>query len=165
MRYSATNLLIFSFLTLTTSNSHILCNLAIAPKLKLQLTHMQLRTSHNGIGRKILQASLTWKTIHELDGILNHAHQHQSWSTFKRKRMADQTSLLLEKTSLLLNQTRIFGSCSEIQDWSSWEGCNLICNPRKLSITSYFNHRKPAKHIHLLYLVHRGTNFTHFMID
>ena len=45
------------------------------------------------------------------------------------------------------------------------ERCNLIRNPSKLSITSYFNNMKPAKHIHLVYLVHCGPNFTYFMID
>jgi hypothetical protein len=68
-------------------------------------------------------------------------------------------SLLLEKTYILLNQTLMFGSCSQIQDWSGRKGCNLI------SISSYFNNMKPAKHLHLVYLVRRGPNFTHFMIN
>jgi hypothetical protein len=146
------------------ARSHILRNLSISPKLKLLMAHMQLCTSHNGAGRVMLQASLTWKTIHELHGIQNHAYQHQSWDTFKKKSMADQMSLLLEKTNIPLNHTRMFGSSSQIQDWSGREGCNLIRDPSKLSVTSYFNNMKPAKHIHLVYLVHRGPNFTHLII-
>jgi hypothetical protein len=41
---------------------------------------------------------------------------------------------------------------------------DLICDPSKLSITSYFNIMKPAKHIHLVYLVHRSPNLTLFVI-
>jgi hypothetical protein len=41
----------------------------------------------------------------------------------------------------------------------------LICDPIKLSVTSYFNNVKPTKHMHLVYLVHHDPNFTHFMID
>jgi hypothetical protein len=126
---------------------------------------MQLHTSHNGAGRVMLQASLTQKTIHELHSIQNHAYQHKSWDTFKRKGMMDQTSLLFEKMNILLNQAYMLGSCSQSQDWSGSEGCNLIHNPSKLSVTSYFNNMKPAKHVHLIYLLHCRPNFTHFMID
>jgi hypothetical protein len=143
--------------------SHILCNLAIAPKLKPQLNHMQLCTSHNGAGRLMLQASLTWKTIYELHGIQNHAYQHQSWDTSKRKRMANQMSLLLEKMYIPLNQTHMFGSCNQIQDWSGREGYDLIHNSSKLSVTSYFKNMNSVKHLHVVYLVHCGPNFTHFM--
>jgi hypothetical protein len=52
-----------------------------------------------------------------------------------------------------------------IQDWIGSKRCNLIRNPSKFSITSYFNNMKPAKHIHLVYLVHFVPNFTHFTID
>ncbi len=41
----------------------------------------------------------------------------------------------------------------------------MICDPSKLSITSYFNNMKPAKHIHLDYLVHRGPNLTCFVAN
>jgi hypothetical protein len=41
----------------------------------------------------------------------------------------------------------------------------LICDPSKLSISSYFNNMKPTKHIHLVYLVHHGPNFNHLVID
>jgi hypothetical protein len=41
----------------------------------------------------------------------------------------------------------------------------LICDPSKLSITSYLNYMKPAKHIHLAYLVHCVPNLTHFVIN
>ena len=77
----------------------------------------------------------------------------------------DQMSLLLEKMNILFHQTYMFGSCSQIQDWSGREGCDLIYNPSKLSITSYFNNMKPATHIHLVYLVHQGPNLTHFVIN
>jgi hypothetical protein len=59
----------------------------------------------------------------------------------------------------------MLGCCSQIQDRIGRERCNLIRDSSKLSITSYFNNMKPAKHIHLVYLVHCGPNFTHFMID
>jgi hypothetical protein len=79
--------------------------------------------------------------------------------------MADQASLLLEKKNVSLNQTHMFGSCSQVQNWRGREGCDLICNPSKLSITSYFNNMKPAKHIHLVYFVRCGLNLTHFVIN
>ena len=41
----------------------------------------------------------------------------------------------------------------------------LDLHPSKLSITSYLNYMKPAKHIHLAYLVHCGPNLTHFVIN
>ncbi len=41
----------------------------------------------------------------------------------------------------------------------------MICDPSKLSITSYFNNMKPAKRIHLVYLVHRGPKLTHFVVN
>jgi hypothetical protein len=41
----------------------------------------------------------------------------------------------------------------------------LIRNLSKLSITSYFNNMKPAKHIHLVYCVHHGPNLNHFVIN
>jgi hypothetical protein len=59
----------------------------------------------------------------------------------------------------------MLGCCGQILDRIGRERCNLIRYPSKLSITSYFNNMKPAKHIHLVYLVHCGPNFTHFMID
>jgi hypothetical protein len=79
--------------------------------------------------------------------------------------MANQPSLLLQKTNIAFNQTHMLRCCGQIQDWIGSERCNLIRNPSKLSITSYFNNMKPAKHIHLVYLVHCSPNFTHFMID
>jgi hypothetical protein len=71
----------------------------------------------------------------------------------------------LQKTIIMLNQTNMFRSCGQIQHWIGWEGCYLICDPSKLSITSNFNNMKPAKHMHLVYLVHRSPNFKHLMID
>ncbi len=59
----------------------------------------------------------------------------------------------------------MLGCCSQIQDRIGRERCNPIRDPSKLSITSYFNNMKPVKQIHLVYLVHCGPNFTHFMID
>ncbi len=59
----------------------------------------------------------------------------------------------------------MFGSCGQIKDWSGRKGWNFICNPSKLSITSYFNNVKPMKHLHLVFLVHCSPNFTHFMIN
>ncbi len=73
---------------------------------------------------------------------------------FKRKRMVDQTSLILEKTNVPLIQTHMFGSCSQIHDGRGREGYNLIRDPSKLSITSYFNYMKPVKHIHLVWESH-----------
>ncbi len=136
----------------TIARSHILCNLAVAPKLELQSTHMQLCTCHNGAGRVMLQASLMWKTIYELHGIQHHANKNNSWNTFKRKGMMDRTSLLLEKINILFHQIYMFRSCSQIQDWSGREGCDLIHNPSKLSITSYFN-IKPLQSIYIWYIM------------
>jgi hypothetical protein len=59
----------------------------------------------------------------------------------------------------------MFKSCSQIQNWSGGEGYNLIWNPSKFSLTSYFNKVKPTKHIHLVYLVYWGPQSTHFMIN
>ncbi len=77
----------------------------------------------------------------------------------------NQPSLLLQKTNIAFNQTHMLGCCGRIQDRIGRERCNLIRDSSKLSITSYFNNMKPAKHIHLVYLVHCSPNFTHFMID
>jgi hypothetical protein len=41
----------------------------------------------------------------------------------------------------------------------------LIHDPSKLSVASYFNNMKSAENIHLVYLLHRSPNFTHFMIN
>jgi hypothetical protein len=79
------------------ARSNILRNMAIAPKLKSQLAHMQLCTSHDGAERGMLQGSLTWKTMHELHGEKDHAYQHQSWDTFKRKRMQIKQVFSLRK--------------------------------------------------------------------
>jgi hypothetical protein len=46
-----------------------------------------------------------------------------------------------------------------------WSGGMLLDLQSKLSIASYFNNMKPTKHIHLVYLVHRGPNFNHLVID
>ena len=67
--------------------------------------------------------------------------------------------------NITFNQTNMFQSCSQIQDWIGREGCYLVCNPSKLSIASYFNNMRPTKHIHLVYLVHCGPNVNHLMID
>ena len=55
--------------------------------------------------------------------------------------------VFLSKTSIMFNQTNMFQSCSQIQDWIGWEGCYLVCNPSKISIASYFNNMEPTKHI------------------
>jgi hypothetical protein len=67
--------------------------------------------------------------------------------------------------NIMFNQTNIFQSCNQIQDWIGQDGCYLICNPSKLSIANYFNNMKSMKHIHLVYLVHCGLNFNHLVID
>ncbi len=66
--------------------------------------------------------------------------------------MADQASFLIEKTNVLLNQTHMFGRCGQIQDWHGREGCNLIHNPSKLSITSYLNNMKCETHKAYLFI-------------
>jgi hypothetical protein len=77
--------------------------------------------------------------------------------------MTNRTSLLLQKTNIAFNQTHMLGCCGQIQDRIGRERCHLIRDPSKLAITSNFNNMKPAKQIHLVYLVHCGPNVTHFM--
>ncbi len=74
-------------------------------------------------------------------------------------------SLFFQKTNIMFDQTSMFQSCGQIQDWIGGEGCYLICDPSKLSIASYFNNMKSLKHIHLVYLVHCSSNFNHLVID